>query len=248
MDGIDCTRRDFVGRAAMTIAAAQFGVFGAEVEAREPRELAAIARAGEWLNSPPLTPSSLAGKSCSSTSGPTPASIGCVGTRKRRYVRTGRAGDEVLGQRRAEVLLAHHAREVQHRAAWPVVHHEVLGLPGGVARDGNHHAGGLAFDLAGVLFDKAVVAVVAGEMEFLVLIRVRASSTSVRTASAPCRMPCIAAPSPATSSARRARRPFRDQNGSRDAPEKLRPATQKRAAVAYGHPRSLSRASRSHAT
>ncbi len=48
----------------MTIGAAHFGLFGSPAEAnqRVPRELAAIGRATEWLNSPPLTPSSLAGK------------------------------------------------------------------------------------------------------------------------------------------------------------------------------------------
>jgi thiol-disulfide isomerase/thioredoxin len=47
----------------MTIAAAHLGVFGS-VDAKDggPRELAAIGNAAEWLNSPRLTPSSLAGK------------------------------------------------------------------------------------------------------------------------------------------------------------------------------------------
>jgi thiol-disulfide isomerase/thioredoxin len=47
----------------MTIAAAHLGMFGS-VEANDggPRELAAIGTAAEWLNSPRLTPSSLAGK------------------------------------------------------------------------------------------------------------------------------------------------------------------------------------------
>jgi thiol-disulfide isomerase/thioredoxin len=48
----------------MTIGAAHFGVFSSSAEAKQrvPRELAAIGRATEWLNSPPLTPSGLAGK------------------------------------------------------------------------------------------------------------------------------------------------------------------------------------------
>jgi thiol-disulfide isomerase/thioredoxin len=47
----------------MTMAAAQFGMCGTlEANQREPRELAALGRATEWLNSPRLTPSSLAGK------------------------------------------------------------------------------------------------------------------------------------------------------------------------------------------
>src|SRR5215208_451639 len=55
-------RRSFIRTAAMTTAAARLGMFGAEADAREARELAAIGRAAEWLNSPRLTPSSLAGK------------------------------------------------------------------------------------------------------------------------------------------------------------------------------------------
>src|SRR6185369_10574688 len=56
-------RRRFLGTAAMTIAAAQLGPLRT-VSARDggPRELAAIGSAAEWLNSPRLTPSSLAGK------------------------------------------------------------------------------------------------------------------------------------------------------------------------------------------
>jgi len=61
--GIDHDRRRFLGTAAMTIAAAHLGMISA-VNAHEsgPRELAAIGGAAEWLNSPRLTPSSLAGK------------------------------------------------------------------------------------------------------------------------------------------------------------------------------------------
>jgi thiol-disulfide isomerase/thioredoxin len=61
--GLDHGRRRFLGTAAMTIAAAQLGTFST-VNAADggPRELAAIGSAAEWLNSPPLTPSSLAGK------------------------------------------------------------------------------------------------------------------------------------------------------------------------------------------
>ena len=47
----------------MTIAGAHLGVSGNVVaNQRAPRELAAIGGAAEWLNSPRLTPSSLAGK------------------------------------------------------------------------------------------------------------------------------------------------------------------------------------------
>jgi len=48
----------------MTITAAHLGMFGGveEASARDPLELAAIGRASEWINSPPLAASSLAGK------------------------------------------------------------------------------------------------------------------------------------------------------------------------------------------
>lgn len=60
---IDHSRRRFVGTAAMTVAAAQLGAFcTALANDREPRELAALGRAGEWLNSPRLTAASLSGK------------------------------------------------------------------------------------------------------------------------------------------------------------------------------------------
>ena len=44
----------------MTMAAAPFGA--ADASSREPRELAALGRATEWINSPRLTPPALAGK------------------------------------------------------------------------------------------------------------------------------------------------------------------------------------------
>jgi thiol-disulfide isomerase/thioredoxin len=56
-------RRHFLDRAVMTMAAARLGMLGtAEANQREPRELAALGRANEWLNSPRLTPASLEGK------------------------------------------------------------------------------------------------------------------------------------------------------------------------------------------
>jgi thiol-disulfide isomerase/thioredoxin len=63
-EDIDLDRRRFLGRTAMTIAAAHLGLFASTDEAsgREPRELAAFRRASDWINSPPLTAASLAGK------------------------------------------------------------------------------------------------------------------------------------------------------------------------------------------
>lgn len=56
-------RRLFLGNAALTIAAARLTpLFAEEVEDRPSRELTAIGRATQWLNSPPVTAESLLGK------------------------------------------------------------------------------------------------------------------------------------------------------------------------------------------
>jgi thiol-disulfide isomerase/thioredoxin len=56
-------RRHFLGQTAMTLAAAPFGLLKPfEVNEREPRQLAAFRRATGWLNSPPLSASTLLGK------------------------------------------------------------------------------------------------------------------------------------------------------------------------------------------
>ena len=56
-------RRDFLGTAAMTFAAGRLGILGtSEANAAESRQLAALRRATGWLNSPPLSPTSLTGK------------------------------------------------------------------------------------------------------------------------------------------------------------------------------------------
>ena len=60
---VDRDRRRFLGRAGMMMAAAQLGMLRtAEASQRVPRELAALARATTWLNSPRLTPADLVGK------------------------------------------------------------------------------------------------------------------------------------------------------------------------------------------
>jgi thiol-disulfide isomerase/thioredoxin len=60
---INQDRRRFLRRAAMAIGGARLGMFGtAAATQREPPGLAAIGGAAEWLNSPRLTPPSLAGK------------------------------------------------------------------------------------------------------------------------------------------------------------------------------------------
>jgi thiol-disulfide isomerase/thioredoxin len=77
----DRGRRHFLGRAAMTLAAARFGLLGrlraggalaslagalgegtSEANAAESRQLAALGRATGWLNSPPLSAPNLLGK------------------------------------------------------------------------------------------------------------------------------------------------------------------------------------------
>jgi thiol-disulfide isomerase/thioredoxin len=60
---INHDRRGFLRTAAMTIAAAHVAtVDTAEAAPRAPRELAALGRANQWLNSPRLTQESLSGK------------------------------------------------------------------------------------------------------------------------------------------------------------------------------------------
>src|SRR5262245_1550089 len=54
-------RRDFLAAAAMTMAAAEFGALDAAQE-RDSREVAAIALATEWTNTPRLTAADLRGK------------------------------------------------------------------------------------------------------------------------------------------------------------------------------------------
>src|SRR3954470_18308979 len=63
IERVDRDRRRFLGAAAMTIAAGRLGVSGTvEANQRAPRQLAALGAAPEWINSPRLTPTSLAGK------------------------------------------------------------------------------------------------------------------------------------------------------------------------------------------
>lgn len=59
----DHGRRHFLGKAAMTLAGARFGMLDLpQANGRESRELAALRRATEWLNSPPLSATTLLGK------------------------------------------------------------------------------------------------------------------------------------------------------------------------------------------
>jgi thiol-disulfide isomerase/thioredoxin len=61
--GIDRDRRRFLRRVAMTIGASHLGIFGRPGEASgASRQLTALGRASEWLNSPRLTAESVAGK------------------------------------------------------------------------------------------------------------------------------------------------------------------------------------------
>jgi thiol-disulfide isomerase/thioredoxin len=59
---VELDRRQFLTGAAATLAAAPLGTFGAGAMAKADRELTAIGRATEWLNSQPLAPDRLAGK------------------------------------------------------------------------------------------------------------------------------------------------------------------------------------------
>jgi thiol-disulfide isomerase/thioredoxin len=59
---LDHDRRHFLGRLAMTLAAAQFGIPRATASERQSRQLEALTRATAWLNSPTLSGTSLSGK------------------------------------------------------------------------------------------------------------------------------------------------------------------------------------------
>jgi thiol-disulfide isomerase/thioredoxin len=60
---VDINRRRFLGRAVMSVAAAQFGLLGtAKPSEGKSRELAALTRATAWLNSPALSATTLLGK------------------------------------------------------------------------------------------------------------------------------------------------------------------------------------------
>jgi thiol-disulfide isomerase/thioredoxin len=61
-EGINHDRRRFLKGAAMAIGAAHVGMFGAAELEGASGELAVVGRAREWLNSPRLTPETLAGK------------------------------------------------------------------------------------------------------------------------------------------------------------------------------------------
>src|SRR5215217_3355138 len=80
-------------------------------------------------------------------------------------------GEEVFGDGGAGELLVHQTGEEQQRVAWPVIHHEVLGLPSGIASDRDDYVEGLASHLCGVVLQETVVAVVASEVEVLELIQ-----------------------------------------------------------------------------
>ena len=72
-------RRRFLGSTVMTLAAARFGIFGGlDANAGEPRELAALGRATEWLNSSRLSATGLLGKVVLVQFGTYHASTGCA--------------------------------------------------------------------------------------------------------------------------------------------------------------------------
>jgi hypothetical protein len=87
----------------------------------------------------------------------------------------------VLTHGGAGEVLAYKSRHEQQCAPGPVVGHDVLHLPGGVA--GNQHdvANGLALDPSGVVLEEAVVAIRAGEVELLGVIESAALRLGCRT-------------------------------------------------------------------
>src|SRR5262245_59658800 len=80
----------------------------------------------------------------------------------------GGAGGEVLGVGGASELLDYQPGQVQQCGPGPVVGHDALRLPGGVAGDQDDVADLLTTaDLGGVVLQEAVLAVRAGEGELL---------------------------------------------------------------------------------
>jgi thiol-disulfide isomerase/thioredoxin len=62
-ESVDLDRRRVIAQGAMTFAGAQIGAFAAmQAKDRTSREMTALGRAADWLNSARLTPSDLAGK------------------------------------------------------------------------------------------------------------------------------------------------------------------------------------------
>jgi thiol-disulfide isomerase/thioredoxin len=62
-ESVDLDRRRVIAQGAMTFAGAQIGAFAAmQAKDRTSREITALGRAADWLNSARLTPSDLAGK------------------------------------------------------------------------------------------------------------------------------------------------------------------------------------------
>ena len=74
------------------------------------------------------------------------------------------------GKRGSGELLVHQAGEEQQRVPGPVVHHDVLGLPCGIACDRDDDTERLAVDLRGVVLEEAVITVATCEVEVLELI------------------------------------------------------------------------------
>jgi hypothetical protein len=80
------------------------------------------------------------------------------------------AGEEVLPVGGAGEVLAYQPGQEQQCAAGPVVAHDPLRLPGGVAGNQGDVADRLAADPGGVVLEPAVLALRAGESELLVVI------------------------------------------------------------------------------
>jgi hypothetical protein len=77
----------------------------------------------------------------------------------------------VLSKLSAGELLEHQAGEQQQRAAWPVVHYDVLDHPVGVAANNDDNAAGLAVDRSGVVLQEAIAAAGTEVVEVLVLLQ-----------------------------------------------------------------------------
>jgi hypothetical protein len=74
----------------------------------------------------------------------------------------------MLSQEGVGELLEHHPGKAQQRAARPVVHHDLLGLPRVVEAHHDDDAGGHAADLSGVQLEETIVTTGTGIAELLV--------------------------------------------------------------------------------
>jgi hypothetical protein len=93
------------------------------------------------------------------------------GAAGRSHARSLRRPFPVRGEGGAGELLIHEVGEQQQRASRPVVHHDIVHHPVGVAANDDDNPAGPAVNLSGVVLKKAIVAAGTDVVEVLVLIQ-----------------------------------------------------------------------------